>query len=263
MSMLFALVIVAGTLLALPILERLEGFRFEPSPVLRPLFLTDVVYFLTGFVVLPLLETCLLDASAVRERLSVLSADNALPGWTIVVLAYVVIDLANYLAHVLLHQVDPLWEFHKVHHSSLTLDWIAGFRAHIVEQLLRQTIVSVLVVLAFPLEAIALAGAFQTSWTAFVHSNSRIDLRILEPVFVTPRLHRLHHVPETARRNLGGTLIVWDRLLGTFAGEPVIPGTQIGVPEEILTYPQGWLRQLLEPAMRLAGRTQLYGAPSS
>ena len=34
------------------------------------------------------------------------------------------IELAVYWAHRLLHRVPLFWHFHKIHHSSLRLDWI-------------------------------------------------------------------------------------------------------------------------------------------
>jgi sterol desaturase/sphingolipid hydroxylase (fatty acid hydroxylase superfamily) len=91
------------------------------------------------------------------------------------------------------------------------------------------------------------ASAVNAAWAALGHSNLRIDLRFLEPVFITPRLHRLHHVPGTSQQNLGTIFSFWDRLRGTLANDEALPLAPIGVPGEIESYPQGWIRQLVEP----------------
>src|SRR5262249_24736250 len=118
--------------------------------------------------------------------------------WITVPLALVAIDLGNYAAHFLLHRYEALWEFHKVHHSSHMLDWLATFRSHLLEQVLRRLIApALLIILGFPLKAMVLAGGLFTAWTMLNHSNLKLNLRFLEPILITPRLHRLHHIPET------------------------------------------------------------------
>ena len=51
-------------------------------------------------------------------------------------LAVLVADLAEYGIHRALHEVPFLWRFHAIHHSSKALDWIAGSRAHLVDDLI-------------------------------------------------------------------------------------------------------------------------------
>lgn len=81
------------------------------------------------------------------------------------------------------------------------------------------------------------ATALYAGWAAFGHSNVRLDLRVLEPVFITPRLHRLHHVPATTERNFGTIFSIWDRLAGTLATKAPSGVEPIGVPGEIDSYP--------------------------
>ncbi len=84
-------------------------------------------------------------------------------------------------AHWLLHRVDALWEFHKVHHSSRTLDWLATFRSHLVEQVVRRLVAPLLLLVAgFPLDVIVAAAAIFTVWATFNHSNLRARLGPLE-----------------------------------------------------------------------------------
>jgi sterol desaturase/sphingolipid hydroxylase (fatty acid hydroxylase superfamily) len=228
------------TLMVLAVAERLPAIRFVPSPFARRYFGTDAFCLLTGAVGLGLA----LRAGAVAWAAKVpLSASP-----TIVLAAIVFYDLGGYVSHWLLHRFEPLWRIHKVHHSSRTLDWLATFRAHFLEHALRHVASPVVLILVgFPPVVVGLAGAIYASWAAFLHSNLRLGLRFLEPVLITPRLHRLHHVPATSERNLGTVFTLWDRLRGSLSESLAAPLGPIGVPGEIDTYPQRWLEQLVEP----------------
>ena len=46
------------------------------------------------------------------------------------VIAIVLFDFLVYASHRASHEVPFLWRFHSVHHSTKTLDWVSGFRAH-------------------------------------------------------------------------------------------------------------------------------------
>ena len=111
-----------------------------------------------------------------------------------------------------------------------------------------------------PAEAVALGGGLFNAWAMFIHSNLDIDLRAIEPFVITPRLHRVHHAPETTNKNLGTLFTVWDRLLpDAFTTREVAADVAFGVPDEIHTYPQGWASQLVEPFWRLLGRPGVDG----
>jgi lathosterol oxidase len=172
-------------------------------------------------------------------------------------LALLLHDLGGYASHVLLHRIETFWEFHKVHHSSRTLDWLATFRAHIAEHALRHLFSPVLLILlGFPLTAVGVASGVLAAWAALLHANLSVSWRWLEPILMTPRLHRLHHVPATSERNLGVFLSIWDRLRGTLETNPTVQLQPIGVPGAVETYPQTWPRQLVEPFARRAIRKE-------
>jgi sterol desaturase/sphingolipid hydroxylase (fatty acid hydroxylase superfamily) len=138
-----------------------------------------------------------------------------------------------------------------VHHSSPTLDWLATTRSHLLEQALRHGAAPLLPIAAgIPAGAVALAAGLFALVAVTNHSNLAPRLRWLEPVFVTPRLHRLHHVPESSERNLGVVLTLWDRLRGSFLAADTPTATALGVPGEVGAYPQSWPRQQLEPLRR-------------
>ena len=239
-------------------LERVPALRRSPRRFLRAHFTTDLVYLATGFGVG---GGAALGAFAwASGALAALGAPR--PSWTAlpwaaqVLLALVGLDLGNYLAHLLLHRVDALWELHKVHHSSRSLDWLATFRSHLLEQALRRALAPALLLgLGTPLPAVAAASAVFLAFAVLNHANLRLPLRFLEPVLITPRLHRIHHVAERSDQNLGTVLCVWDRLRGSLRRDEPGPDAVLGVPGEVDTYPQGWLAALvLAPARALGVR---------
>ena len=263
-----SLVLVAAVALPIALLERLPRLRFRALPFLRVHFASDTVYLLTGYVAGASLALAYVAAAsrALDTHLGLPRFAHAgAPRWLSVSLALVGLDLGNYLAHWLLHRVDWLWEFHKVHHSSPTLDWLATFRSHLVEQTIRRLVAPLLLVLAgFPLDAIALAAALFLAWAILNHSNLRLPLRLLEPILVTPRLHRLHHLPRTTERNLGTVFTLWDRLRGTLVVAEPAADAALGIPGDAGTYPQGWGRQLVQPmaAIITASRARRPGRTS-
>jgi sterol desaturase/sphingolipid hydroxylase (fatty acid hydroxylase superfamily) len=231
--------------------ERMPRLRFQASPFFRSFFLSDLWYLATGGILLALAMRgqALLWAGIFGESISRTLADA--PFALTVGLAIILYDLGAYVLHTLLHRIDMLWELHKVHHSSRTLDWLATFRAHILEHTLRNLISPVLLILlGFPLTAVAMASAVYGVWAALNHANVRLPLSFLEPLLITPRLHRLHHVSATGERNLGTIFSVWDRLRGTLETSPTALLQPTGVPGAVETYPQTWLRQLTEPFTR-------------
>jgi sterol desaturase/sphingolipid hydroxylase (fatty acid hydroxylase superfamily) len=243
-----SLVLVFAAIAIIALCERTQRLRFEPQPFLRRHFATDLFYLATGALALSLAMR------AGAERIAdawgtAMPALGSLPAIAVVPLAVVLHDLFAYLAHWLMHRSEVLWRLHKVHHSSPALDWLATFRAHPMEHALRHLFSPVaLLLLGFPLYAVAVSSTVYTVWAALNHANLNVaPLRYAEALLITPRLHRLHHVPDSAERNLGTIFSVWDRLRGTLVVDPAAPVRPLGLPGEQATYPQTWLRALVEP----------------
>jgi sterol desaturase/sphingolipid hydroxylase (fatty acid hydroxylase superfamily) len=238
-------VALAASLALLVALERVPALRLRELPLLRPFFATDAFYLGTGALGLGL---ALRAAAAPFAGVLDPGGLRALPAWAAVPIAVVLYDVAAFAAHVLMHRSERLWRVHQVHHSSLALDWLATFRAHAVEHALRHLASPVaLLLLGLPAGAVAAASAFYAAWAAFNHANLRLPLRGLEAVLVTPRLHRLHHVPATSQRNFGTIFSLWDRLAGSLAADPGAADEPLGVPGARERYPQRWLPQLAKP----------------
>ena len=255
-----SLVLLTAVIATVALCERAQRLRFESQSFLRGHFATDLLYLATGGIAL---------SFAMRAGAARLAADwgtalpalASLPALAVVPLAVVLHDLLAYLAHWSMHRSDFLWRLHKVHHSSLALDWLATFRAHPLEHALRHLFSPVaLLLLGFPLYAVAVSSTVYTVWAVANHANLTAGaLRFAERLVITPRLHRLHHVPDSAQRNLGTIFSLWDRLRGTLVVDSAAPLRPLGVPGELARYPQTWLRAVAEPfrqapEARTAGR---------
>ena len=241
--------------MALVALAERSRLRWAPLRFARRFMGTDLVCFVTGGLALGLLAR-VAAARLVGDAAPAAAALAALPWLAAYLLGLVLYDLSAYLTHaVLLHRVPFLWKVHSVHHSSRTLDWLATYRAHIVEHALRHLLSAfALVALGFPVAVVGAVAATYAAWATLGHSNLKLPLRALEGVLITPRLHRLHHVPQTTDANFGTILSVWDRVFGTLVTDPDSPTEPLGVPDAVETYPQSWLPQLVEPFRRRARR---------
>jgi sterol desaturase/sphingolipid hydroxylase (fatty acid hydroxylase superfamily) len=236
--------LVLGAFLGVACLERVRALRFVSSAFLRPWFGTDLIWQLFALGV-PMLA---------RPWLAQYVPPGVIESWRevpLVVSAATAIVLHDGVAcaiHVLLHRFDVLWAVHKVHHSSRTLDWLATTRQHVLEGLARSVPAqAVLLFAGLPLEAVSAAIGVYAIFAVLGHSNLRVNLRWLEPLFVTPRIHRRHHVPETTQNNFGTTFSIWDRLMGSLVVRDTSPDEALGVPGEVESYPQSFRRALLEP----------------
>ena len=249
-----------GPCVAFALLERSPRLWLRPLPFLRPRFWTDAFYLLTGFLAGSALTV--LYILAVSAALTALGAPRLetlrLSPWVLVPLAVVGLDAGQYFAHWLMHRYDLLWEFHKAHHSSLELDWLATFRSHLGEQTLRRVVGPLPLMLAgVPLEVIALGGAVYGAFAIFNHSNLRLGLGGLDWVLVSPRFHHLHHVPRTTEKNLGTVFTLWDVLRGTAIRAAAPADVAFGLPGDREDYPQDWPRQFLAPPAALFARLRL------
>jgi sterol desaturase/sphingolipid hydroxylase (fatty acid hydroxylase superfamily) len=242
--------IFVATLVAALIAERIPSLQRRRLSPLRPHLATDAAFLLVAW--LAIADLTLRWVAAATRVVHVDLGLPTLPRWPLaveVVLALVLLDVGNYVCHWLLHRVPVLWRFHAVHHSSPALDGLATFRSHPVEQILRRVLAPVLLIAAgMSPVAVGLASLVFLAWGTLNHANVAIDMRRLEALLITPRLHHMHHVAATADRNLGTFLSVWDRLLGRLETRPVPADAALGNGDR--DYPQSFVPLLRRPFQR-------------
>jgi sterol desaturase/sphingolipid hydroxylase (fatty acid hydroxylase superfamily) len=162
----------------------------------------------------------------VHDHALLVEIDRPWVAWTV---GFVGLDFCFYWAHRASHRVNLLWASHVVHHQSEEMNFAVALRQQLTDVLLIPFYVPMAMVLPMPV-GVALA-AFNNIYQFWIHTQLIPKLGPLEWVLNTPSHHRVHHGmnPRYIDKNFGGTLIIWDRLFGTFADErePVLFGTVV------------------------------------
>jgi sterol desaturase/sphingolipid hydroxylase (fatty acid hydroxylase superfamily) len=143
------------------------------------------------------------------------------PWIAILVLTLIAQTFAAYWVHRLMHVSPLLWRVHRVHHADTMVDVSTSLRNHPLELLLTiPASALVILVLGTPVSVVAALQGFYVAAAIWEHADialpERLD-RALAIVFVTPRLHRLHHSPDRRCHdsNYGNSIMLWDRLFGS------------------------------------------------
>jgi sterol desaturase/sphingolipid hydroxylase (fatty acid hydroxylase superfamily) len=163
-----------------------------------------------------------------------------LPSWVQFALGFLAMDLTFYWWHRANHVYPLLWRFHNVHHIDPDMDVTTSFRFHFAETLYSTAfrIVQVGLVGITPLVYLVYELVFNVA-TMFHHSNLRLPLDLeqtLNKVFVTPRMHGVHHSavgPET-NSNYSVVFRWWDYLYQSLRLNIPQQDIVIGVPGYLL-----------------------------
>ncbi|HEY8210973.1 MAG TPA: sterol desaturase family protein [Myxococcaceae bacterium] len=183
--------------------------------------------------------------------------------------AFLGVDFGYYWWHRWSHEVNVLWAAHVVHHSSEDYNLAVALRQSV------GTGTTFLLVVGLPMAALgippvcyAAAGSFSLLYQFWIHTRLIGALGPLEDVINTPSLHRVHHGTNARYldRNYGGTLIVWDRLFGTYQREDESP--VYGITHPLRSYNPIWsqvhylaeLFALARAAPRLADKLRVWVA---
>ena len=150
----------------------------------------------------------------------------AVADWLAVLVAIILLDLAIYTQHVVVHAVPVLWRLHRMHDADLDIDVTTGARFHPLEIVLSMAIkLAVVVVLGAPPLAVMVFEIILNAAAMFNHGNIRLPValdRVLRFVIVTPDMHRVHHSirENETNSNYGFNIPWWDRLFGTYRDQP-------------------------------------------
>jgi len=156
-----------------------------------------------------------LPAFAQAHRLATIPMDSA-AAWLGL---YLLVEFVYYWHHRLTHRVRWFWATHSVHHSSNELMLASAVRLGWTGRLGGAiAFFTTLVWIGFPPQAVFGLVAAGLLWQFWLHADWLPRLGLLEWVLNTPTHHRVHHAsnPEYLDCNYGSSLIVFDRLFGTF-----------------------------------------------
>lgn len=139
----------------------------------------------------------------------------------------VVFDFFDYWIHRGQHQLHWWWGLHSLHHSQRQMTMWSDNRNHLLDDLLRDSIIVIVARLIgiAPGQFVAVVACTQLL-ESLAHANVRAGFgSFFERVFVSPRFHRLHHSIGLGHESNGsGTLgghnfavlfPLWDQLFRT------------------------------------------------
>ena len=203
-------------------LERLFP-RNRDQTLLRDEWREDLFYYLVSSLLVQILTYLTLAPSNFVNQQAEFGAlrgfINGLP-WLVQLAAIMVLtDLAQYWVHRAFHRIPFLWNFHAVHHSAQSMDWIAGARMHFIEiVVLRSLTATPMFVLGFDESAIQAYVLIVYVYSAFIHSNIGTNFGLVEKLLVAPRFHHWHHgvEKEAIDVNFAIHFPFLDRLFGTY-----------------------------------------------
>lgn len=158
--------------------------------------------------------------------------------WSILLL-FVLQDFLYYWFHRASHRIRWFWASHVVHHSSESLNFSTAFRQSATYPVSGMWVFWLpLIALGFQPETVIAVVLFNLAYQFFIHTQVTPKLGWIELIFNTPSHHRVHHArnPEYIDQNYAGTLIIWDRLFGTFVEEKDDLACEYGITDQIQTH---------------------------
>ena len=226
----YTLVIVAVAIMAWIqglewVAERHEGWRINRRELATDVFYTVLMYTVIGWVATKVAEEPLM---ALKERLGIATPWlMELPFLVQALMVILLVEFGQYWMHRLMHNVYPLWLTHAPHHHVTQLNALKGAVGNPIELVLIS--LSVVALFDFSLAAIFCAINMGGVISGFAHANVRSNPPLFYSFFFTTiRHHSLHHTAlsyEDTRCNYGNSVIVFDRIFGTYRdGESAIVG---------------------------------------
>ena len=148
--------------------------------------------------------------------------------WWSYILCLIMLDFCRYWAHRIAHEQRFWWSTHVVHHSSTYYNFSVSFRLSWTQNLKLVFFLPV-VMMSFDPIVFFIIHQIEVLYQFWIHTEFIRKLpKPIEYIFVTPSHHRVHHAVNDhyIDKNYGSTLIIWDRMFGTFQpeGEQAIYG---------------------------------------
>ncbi|SHE60624.1 sterol desaturase family protein [Pedobacter caeni] len=137
------------------------------------------------------------------------------------ILLFIGVDFFYYWFHRMSHQVNALWAAHIVHHQSEEYNLTVALRQSWFQGWFSWVFYLPLAFVGFDPIMFLTLSSFNTLYQFWIHTRAIKSMGPLEWILNTPSHHRVHHGsnPKYIDKNHAGTLIIWDRIFGTFQQE--------------------------------------------
>jgi sterol desaturase/sphingolipid hydroxylase (fatty acid hydroxylase superfamily) len=151
-------------------------------------------------------------------------------------IAIFVAEFIGYWAHRVQHRFMFLWRIHATHHHITKMSMARAERTHPLEFLgLNLGSAVALAFLGASAEVVAVVVVFRLNTAHLCHSNLPLVSGAFGWLFNTPEWHQLHHscFYKESNTNFGCTVIIWDRVFGTFSKQNHIERIGNGTGEKL------------------------------
>lgn len=152
--------------------------------------------------------------------------------WMYWVALFFLVDFAYYWAHRMSHEINLFWGGHVVHHQSEEYNLSVALRQSSFQTVWTFAFNLPLALMGFDTLDFALMSALNTLYQFWIHTETIKKMGFLEYFLNTPSHHRVHHGrnPKYIDKNHAGSLIIWDKMFGTFQAEEEQPTYGITKP---------------------------------
>ncbi len=145
--------------------------------------------------------------------------------WPYLILLWLAIDFSYYWAHRWSHTVNLFWLGHVVHHQSEDYNFSVALRQGAFQKIFTFWVYIPMAIVGFDPTWFVIIGALNTVYQFWIHTEQINKMGWFEVIFNTPSHHRVHHGrnPKYIDKNHAGSLIIWDKMFGTFQAEEETP----------------------------------------
>jgi sterol desaturase/sphingolipid hydroxylase (fatty acid hydroxylase superfamily) len=254
-----------GVSLAIWVFEIMFPWR-KNQPLIREHFGLDAFYLFWNYFLFSLIAynaLSMVGVQAFKDFLGLFGITNIvainieqLPFWSKILLIFVFRDFMQWAIHRLLHNVDWMWEFHKVHHSTEEMGFAALLRYHWMENVIYRSLEYIpLAMVGVGLTDFFIVHIFTLVIGQLGHANLKINLGPFKYLLNGPQMHLLHHakyMPASHPKgfNYAITLSVWDFIFKTNYWPSDDENLPIGLPDDE-HFPKDFIGQNVRPFQRI------------
>ncbi|MGP4846031.1 sterol desaturase family protein [Marinobacter sp. 1Y8] len=131
------------------------------------------------------------------------------------------VDFCYYWFHRIAHEINLLWGAHVGHHQGEEYNLTTALRQSAFQYAFSWMFYLPLALLGCPPVVFVVQFIVLKLYQFWLHTQSINRIPLIEGIMSTPSSHRVHHAknPIYIDRNYGGTLVIWDRVFGSWQPE--------------------------------------------
>lgn len=197
------------------VLERL--FPIRPMKLVPRDWVCDLIHLYEPWVRVTITTSLAIGLSSLLPDGYLKGWASSLPTWAGFVCALMISEVGFYFIHRTTHAVPWLWEFHRVHHSSVEYQSLMTSRFHVLDFALFETPNIILFAwLSIPEASLFYFLFFRGFMDRYGHSNIN-GPRFTGYLIGSPHFHAWHHSPDqsTYNNNFGRDMVFMDYIMGT------------------------------------------------